>query len=136
MKRKNLGPSSSSLPSSTTSHDNDLTPSSSSSSSSSISHHHHHHNNENYIGGVGGLHHLHHHNQLSPDTSPNGTNNQLWSMYSHNSNGLFNKCVIGLHQLRLIEFSGFLEKRRDPDIVSFFYILLKFNFKSNSFFFY
>ena len=121
------------MPSSTTSHDNDLTPSSSSSSSSSssISHHnHHHHNNENYIGGVGGLHHLHHHhhNQLSPDTSPNANNtnnNQLWSMYSHNSNGLFNKCVMGLHQLRLIEFSGFLEKRRDPDIVSYY---LNFNF--------
>ena len=109
-------PSSSSVPSSTSSNqlNDDLTPSSSASSSSSNSsqnqenrhahhpHQHHHH------------HHSHHHAQLSPDSSPRSAN-QLWSMYSH-TNSLYKKCVIGLHQLRLIEFSGFLEKRRDPEI--------------------
>lgn len=107
-------PSSSSVPSSTSSNqlNDDLTPSSSASSSSSNSsqnqenrhaHHAHHHH-----------HHNHHHTQLSPDSSPRSAN-QLWSMYS-NTNSLYKKCVIGLHQLRLIEFSGFLEKRRDPEI--------------------
>ena len=65
-------------------------------------------------------HHHHHHNhlnqQLSPDASPRSTNH-LWSAYNNNnSSNMFNKCIMGLSQLRLIEFSGFLEKRRDPEI--------------------
>ena len=45
-------------------------------------------------------------------------------MYAANNNNvassantnLYNKCIMGLSQLRLVEFSGFLEKRRDPEI--------------------
>jgi hypothetical protein len=65
--------------------------------------------------------HLHPNQQLSPESSPN-SNPQLWSMYNNNnnnSNALYNRCIIGLNQLRLNEFSGFLEKRRDPEIVNF-----------------
>jgi hypothetical protein len=66
------------------------------------------------------MHHHHHHHhlnqQLSPDASPRSTNH-LWPAYSNNnSSNMFNKCIMGLSQLRLIEFSGFLEKRRDPEI--------------------
>jgi len=29
---------------------------------------------------------------------------------------MYNKSIVGLNQLKLVEFSGFLEKRRDPEI--------------------
>jgi hypothetical protein len=71
------------------------------------------------------MHHNHHHlhqqqqqQQLSPDASP-PSGNHLWPMYNNNSSSnanLYNKCIMGLNQLRLVEFSGFLEKRRDPEI--------------------
>ena len=71
------------------------------------------------------MHHNHHHlhqqqqqQQLSPEASPSSVNH-LWPMYNNNSSSnanLYNKCIVGLNQLRLVEFSGFLEKRRDPEI--------------------
>lgn len=98
-----------------------------------IRHHPHHHFHPNEI------HQLPSHNlhqQLSPDSSPNS--NQLWSLYNNNNSATANsnlnavsKCVIGLNQLKLIEFSGFVEKRRDPEIVNFCLIKLNkifFNF--------
>ncbi len=68
--------------------------------------------------------HLHPNQQLSPESSPNNSNPQMWSMYNNNNNvvtpanALYNRCIIGLNQLRLTEFSGFLEKRRDHEIVN------------------
>lgn len=85
-----------------------------------IRHHSHHHFIPNEIQHIPS-HNLH--QQLSPDSSPNS--NQLWSMYNNNNSSTtnsnlnaFSKCVLGLNQLKLIEFSGFVEKRRDPEIVS------------------
>ena len=55
-------------------------------------------------------------------TSPNSAsplNQNMWSSYGKNESNSSNKCIIGLQQLRLVEFSGFLEQRLDPDIVSF-----------------
>lgn len=111
--------------------ENDMQGSSSSSTSSQNNenrgnHHHHHHS----------LHHHHHHNHhhghnqttnnFLTNNGQNGTNHQsscssspsqqLW--YSTNNNGVYGgKTITGSNQLSLIEFSGFLEKRRDPEIV-------------------
>ena len=46
----------------------------------------------------------------------NNNNNTVNSSVSNANSNLYNKCIIGLNQLRLVEFSGFLEKRRDPEI--------------------
>lgn len=63
-------------------------------------------------------------NQNLDHTSPNSAsplNQNMWSSYNNkNESNSSNKCIIGLQQLRLVEFSGFLEQRLDPDIVSFF----------------
>ena len=40
------------------------------------------------------------------------------------------RCVSGLSQLRLVEFSGFVEKRRDPEIVRIILIFIQINKKS------
>jgi hypothetical protein len=80
-------------------------------------------NNENirFFNSNGG-HHVSN-QQLSPESSSNPS---IWSMYNgggnaamlvNPNNALYNRCIIGLNQLRLNEFSGFLEKRRDPEIV-------------------
>lgn len=117
--------------------------SSSSSSSSSTSSHnnenirnHHLHHQQQHNGHNGTTIHTttntnnHQSNQqLSPDHSPTSNAVQMWSLYANGTNGatvagfggqngLFNRCIAGLSQLRLVEFSGFLEKRRDPEIVN------------------
>ncbi len=91
-----------------------------------LHHHHHHHSN-----------HHHGHNQQTNPFLPNNDQNsnnhqsscssspsqQLW--YSTNNNGVYGgKTITGSNQLSLIEFSGFLEKRRDPEIVSIYLIVL------------
>ncbi|CAF0852444.1 unnamed protein product [Brachionus calyciflorus] len=90
-------------------------------------HHTHHHLHHHHHLSTINPHNLHQSNQqLSPDSSPNSNQQQLWSLYTNNStntttttnnsNQCFNKSVIGLSHLKLIEFSGFLEKRRDLEI--------------------
>ncbi len=55
--------------------------------------------------------------QASPESASPPNNQSLSWSYNRNESNSFNKCIIGLHQLRLVEFSGFLEQRNDPDIV-------------------
>jgi hypothetical protein len=68
-----------------------------------------------------------HQQQLSP---PESSSNQIWplpnSIYqssscsiSNNNNSIFNKLIMGMSNLKFVEFSGFLEKKRDPEIVIF-----------------
>lgn len=85
----------------------ELIPSSSSSSASSVSNHHN-------LG-------------TSPESGSPTNHHHLWplSTYNKNESNALNKCIVGLQQLRLVEFSGFLEQRHDPEFVSFFII---FNF--------
>jgi hypothetical protein len=119
--------------------------------------HHHNHNHHHS--------HLHHNShqpnqQLSPDHSPPTSANAPWSLYApatssaaHLHNGgqqqlttigasfgpggsaLTSRSIIGLNQLRLIEFSGFVEKRRDPDIVSFYLTKIISTYSTNTFLF-
>ena len=76
-----------------------------------------HHTNEN-----GGNNHHHHGHLVS------AARQQLMATWpalsgqvaaaSPTTPGSLSKCIMGLHQLRLVEISGFLEKRREPEIVS------------------
>lgn len=102
--------------------------------------HHHHHNS----------HHHQSNQQLSPDHSPPTSANAPWSLYAPSSSStahlqhlgsggqlatigatygpggttgggaLMGRSIAGINQLRLVEFSGFVEKRRDPEIVGYF----------------
>ncbi len=46
-----------------------------------------------------------------------------------------NKSVVGLQQLRLIEFSGFIEQRHEPELVNLKFIFVDVYNKLNNFFF-
>jgi len=89
---------------------------SSSSSSSSIS------SSASSSSSTTSAHNIHNVNHISPETSPLSGNTtaqlhhsqQLW--YNKSDSNTASKCIMGLQQLRLIEFSGFLEQRHDPDI--------------------
>lgn len=52
----------------------------------------------------------------SPESASPPTNQSLTWAYNKNESKSSNKCIMGLHQLRLVEFSGFLEQRNDPEI--------------------
>ena len=130
------------------------TPSSSISASSSTSQLNNSTNNEELISSSSPSNpnennrHAHHHNsqnlnplnpiQVTPDTSPP---NSLWPPNVNpaylNPSGIFNKCIIGINQLRLVEFSGFIEKRQEPEIVrkikDFLLLLLLFKSKNSIF---
>ncbi len=62
--------------------------------------------------------------QASPESASPLNNQSLIWPYNKTETNSFNKCIIGLHQLRLVEFSGFLEQRNDPEIVSYLKIIV------------
>ena len=55
--------------------------------------------------------------QASPESASPPNNQSLSWPYNKNESNSLNKCIIGLHELRLVEFSGFIEQRNDPEIV-------------------
>jgi transcriptional enhancer factor len=81
--------------------------------------HHNIYSNHNHIQHLQSHHphYLNNTNQISPDLSPN---NQQWpSITGYNgttTTTATNRSIMGVHQLRLVEFSGFLLQRRDPDL--------------------